>query len=194
MKFRSVMFSVCFLWLSIATQARSSIPIANNFSIKQRSISPSIPDGRLSIANDEFSLMRKERIGSLRIGLSEAKVKQIMNCNLKREPEQFSQADAAYHQEWKYADCGIVLVMASDLQNASKSVYSISTSSPSRLSTKRGIRIGSTRTAVMKAYKSEWNRGDGGSESFVAGSICGGLIFQFENGKVSQIFLGAAAE
>jgi hypothetical protein len=194
MKLVSIMFFTCSLLLSIATQARSSIPVSNNFSIQQRSISPSIPDSRLSIANDEFSLMRKERIGSLRIGLSEAKVNQIMNCNLKREPEQFSQVDGAYHQEWKYANCGIVLVMVSDRQNASKSIYSISTSSPSRLSTKRGIRIGSTKTAVIKAYKSEWNRGDGGSENFVAGSIYGGLIFQFENGKVSQIFLGAAAE
>jgi hypothetical protein len=194
MRLRSVIFFTCSLLLPIATQARSSIPISNNFSIKQRSISPSIPDSRLSVANNEFSLMRKERIGSLRIGLSEAKVKQIMNCNLKREPEQFSQVDGAYHQEWKYADCGVVLVMVSDRQNAAKSIYSISTSSPSRLSTKRGIRIGSTKTAVIKAYKSEWNRGDGSSESFVAGSIYGGLIFQFENGKVSQIFLGAAAE
>ncbi len=194
MKFISAIFFTCSLFLPIATQSRSSIPISNNFSIKQRSISPSIPDGRLSIANDEFSLMRKEGIGSLRIGLSEAKVKQIINCNLKREPEQFSQVDGAYHQKWKYADCGIVLVMVSDRQNASKSIYSISTSSPSRLSTNRGIRIGSTKTAVIKAYKSEWNRGDGESESFVAGSIYGGLIFQFENGKVSQIFLGAAAE
>lgn len=194
MKLRSVMFFTCSLLLSIATQARSSIPIANNFSIQHRSIFPSIPDGKLSIVNDVFSLMRKERIGSLRIGLSEAKVKQIMNCNLKREPEQFSQVDGAYHQEWKYADCGVVLVMVSDRKGAPKSIYSISASSPSRLSTKRGIRIGSAKTAVMKAYKSEWNREDGGSESFVAGSIYGGLMFQFENGKVSQIFLGAAAE
>ena len=194
MKFIAVILFTCSLLLTLSAQAGSLMPVANNFSIKQRSISPFILDSRLSIANDEFILMQKERIGNLRIGLSEAKVKQIMNCNLNREPEQLSQADGAYHQEWKYTDCGIVLVMVSDRQNAPKSIYSISTSSPSNLSTKRGIRIGSTRTAVMKAYKSEWNRGDSGSESFVAGSIYGGLIFQFKNGKVSQIFLGAAAE
>jgi hypothetical protein len=177
------------------TRSAHSIPVSNNFSITNRSIFPSISDSRLSVTNDNFSLLRKERIGSLRIGLPEQKVKQIMNCNLDREPERLWQADGAYHQEWKYADCGILLGMVSDRQDAPKSIHSITTTSPSRLSTKKGIRIGSTKRAVMKAYKSEWNREEGsGSENFVAGSIYGGLIFQFENGKVSQIFLGAAAE
>ena len=48
---------------------------------------------------------------------------------------------------------------------------------------------------VMKAYKSQWNRED--SKHFggvVAGSIYGGVMFNFKNGKVSRIFLGAAAE
>jgi hypothetical protein len=194
MKFIPAIFFTCSLLLPIVTRSAHSIPVSNNFLITNRSISPSIPDSRLSVTNDNFSLLRKERIGSLRIGLSEQKVKQIMNCNLDREPEKFGQADGAYHQEWKYADCGIVLGMVSDRQDAPKSIHSITTTSPSRLSTKKGIRIGSTKRAVIKAYKSDWNREDGGSESFVAGSIYGGLIFQFENGKVSRIFLGAAAE
>jgi hypothetical protein len=32
------------------------------------------------------------------------------------------------------------------------------------------------------------------SDTFVAGSIYGELIINFQNGKVSKIFLGAAAE
>jgi hypothetical protein len=30
--------------------------------------------------------------------------------------------------------------------------------------------------------------------TYVVGSIYGGIIFNFENGRVSRIFLGAAAE
>jgi hypothetical protein len=31
-------------------------------------------------------------------------------------------------------------------------------------------------------------------QTFIAGSIYGGLIFTFDQGRVSEIFLGAAAE
>jgi hypothetical protein len=77
---------------------------------------------------------------------------------------------------------------------APKSIASIVLTTPSRLSTTRGIRIGSTAKAVMKAYKAEWERESSKPDIFVAGSIYGGLIFNFQNGKVSKIFLGAAAE
>ncbi len=44
----------------------------------------------------------------------------------------------------------------------------------------------------MQAYKEEEERRT--SEHFVAGSIYGGLIFSFQNGRVNEIFLGAGAE
>ncbi len=182
--------------LSIFSQPLHSLPSANNFSIKDRLStvgSPTITQP-LSVVKDEFGLLRNERIGNLQIGLQEAKVKQRINCALKREAEQLWGADGAYHQIWKYVDCGITLSMVSEKKGAPKSIESITLNSPSRLSTKRNIQIGSPQTAVMKAYKSEWNREISGADLFVAGSSYGGLIFQFQNGKVSLIFLGAAAE
>lgn len=164
------------------------------YCVENSSIFPGISDDRLLIAKDEFSLLKQEQIGNLRIGLSEAKVKQAIKCAVKREAEQFWGADGAYHQKWKYADCGIVLSMVSEQKGGSKSIESITLKNPSRLSTKRGIRIGSSEKAVMKAYKAEWDRESAKPGFFVAGSVYGGLIFQFENGKVIQIFLGAAAE
>ena len=148
-----------------------------------------------SFASDEFTLLREERIGTLRIGLSAGEVKKRIHCTLKRGPEELWGADGAYHQKWEYVGCGITLGMVSEKKGAPKSIESISLVSPSILSTKWDIRIGSTEQEVMKAYKSQWNREDskhfGG---FVAGSIYGGVMFNFKNGKVSRIFLGAAAE
>ena len=66
---------------------------------------------------------------------------------------------------------------------------------PCSLATKGGIRIGSTREEVLDAYKDIWNRED--SETFggfIAGSIYGGLMFRFTDGRVSEMFFGAAAE
>jgi hypothetical protein len=182
MKLTPSIFLFCSLLLSIESQPIEAIE------------HPAIPDNRLAVAKDEFSLLHNERIGNLRIGLAEAKVKQTINCQLNREPEQFWGADGAYHQKWKYADCGITLGMVSEQKGAAKSIESITIFHPSRLITKRGIRIGSSKKAVINAYKSDWNSESSKSANFVAGSIYGGLIFQFQHGKVSQIFLGAAAE
>ena len=82
-----------------------------------------------------------------------------------------------------------------------------------KLATARGIKIGSTRAEVGKAYRDveEKAPGDGpakpgdpepepvpleeGEEkNFVAGTIYGGMIFSFKKGKVVEIFLGAGAE
>ena len=148
-----------------------------------------------SFSADEFTLLREERIGTLRIDLPEREVKKIIHCPLRRGPEQLWGADGAYHQKWEYAGCGITLGMVSEKKGASKSVNSITLVNPGNLSTKRGIRIGSTEQEVMEAYRPYWNKEDSKSFNiFVAGSIYGGLMFDFKNGKVSRIFLGAAAE
>lgn len=144
---------------------------------------------------DEFALLREERIGNLRIDLPEKEVEKMVDCSPRRGPEELWGADGAYHQQWEYAGCGLSLGMVSEKQGGPKSIASIALVSPGILATKRGIRIGSSEQEVMKAYKPSRNRED--SEHFgmfVAGSIFGGLMFDFEKGKVSRIFLGAAAE
>lgn len=148
-----------------------------------------------SFSSDEFTLLREEQIGTLRIDLPEREVKKTIKCRLKRGPEELWGVDGAYHQAWEYAGCGVMLGMVSDKKGAPKLVYSITMDSPGKLSTKRGIRIGSTEQEVMEAYRPYWNKEDSKAFNiFVAGSIYGGLMFEFKNGKVSRIFLGAAAE
>jgi hypothetical protein len=181
--------------LLLANPSVNSTLASSSFLIKTTSIYSSNLDNRLSADNNEFSLLQNESIGNLRIGLSEEKVRQVIsNCALKRESEQLWGADGAYHQKWKYINCGITLSMVSEQKGGKKSIESITVNSPSRLTTKRGIRIGSAESMVMKAYKVERDKESSKSGYFVAGSIYGGLIFQFKNSKVSQIFLGAAAE
>lgn len=148
-----------------------------------------------SYAADEFSLLNEERIGNLRIGLSEEEVKKTVRCELKREPDVLWGADGLYHQQWEYVGCGITLDMVSEKKGAAKKIESITLVAPSTLSTKRNIRVGSAKREVIKAYKSHWNKED--SKHFgggVAGSIYGGVMFTFEKDKVTRIFLGAAAE
>lgn len=149
----------------------------------------------LCFAAKPFDLLGSERIGSLRVGLSESEVAKSAGCALRRGPEELWGADGAYHQTWRCDACGLRLGMVSARRWAPKHVESITIIAPSTLATSRGIRIGSTEQAVRKAYKAEWNKEESKqSGGFVAGSIYGGLLFEFQDGKVSQVFLGAAAE
>lgn len=149
----------------------------------------------VSFATDEFALLKSERIGSLRIELPETAVLKIIPCSLKRGPETLWGADGLYHQKWDYAACGISLDMVSEKKGGRKTIASIKAVAPSTLRTGKGIGIGSSEQDVMKAYQNTINMDDSvPGKTVVAGSIYGGLIFSLKNGRVTSLFLGAAAE
>jgi hypothetical protein len=136
----------------------------------------------------------KEQIGKLHLGLSAKEVKQIIPGKPVLGPDELMGADGLYHQEWKYSQAGISLDMTSEKKGGPKSIASISVAGPSKLKTQRGIGIGSSAAEVAKAYGPFRNAEDSTPERFVAGSNFGGVIFDFKLGKVSGIFIGAAAE
>ncbi|HBL60638.1 MAG TPA: hypothetical protein DDZ80_19945 [Cyanobacteria bacterium UBA8803] len=148
-----------------------------------------------SEATDPFELMKLEGFGELKIGLTAAQVFELLGNPETRGEIRLWGADGLYHQDWYYPQQGITLNMASETPEERQAVVSITLMSPSQLKTRRGIGIVDSYTKVMQAYKEEEDRGMSiPYESFVAGSIYGGLIFSFENGSVNQIFIGAAAE
>jgi hypothetical protein len=147
-----------------------------------------------AFAADEFPYAQ-ELIGKLHIGLAEADVRQIIPGMPTRSAEKWWGADGQYHHEWHYADGGITLGMVSKTKGGLKSIESITITSPSLLQTQRNIRIGSTEAEVVKAYGRFRHAEDSKpGEIFVAGSIFGGIMFTFQQGRVSRIFIGAAAE
>lgn len=98
-------------------------------------------------------------------------------------------------QEWRYPAQGLELHMASETKGGAKSVLTITATAPCKLATKKGIKIGSSIAEVTKAYQDVQDKEQSvPRKSFVAGSIYGGVIFSFKDGKVVQIFVGAAAE
>ncbi|MDO9213679.1 MAG: hypothetical protein Q8Q54_12295 [Methylococcales bacterium] len=144
---------------------------------------------------DEFSLLNEEKLGDFKMGLSETDLKKKVSCPLKREEEQLWGADGIYHQVWHYPACGLSFSMSSVQKSGSKSVDGITVTAPSVLKTKRGIHIGSSQQAVMKAYGHDKAAdAESNKQMFVAGSIYGGLVFTFKQHKVTSIFLGAGAE
>jgi hypothetical protein len=147
-----------------------------------------------AFAAEEFPY-GKEQIGKLHIGLSEKEVKQAIPGKPTRGAERWWGADGQYHQEWRYTAGGITLGMVAKKKGGSQSIESMTITSPSTLKTQRGIGIGSTEAEVVKAYGSFRNaEASKPGEVLVAGSLFGGVIVHFKQGKVDQIFIGAAAE
>lgn len=142
-----------------------------------------------------FKLMQVEGFGELTINITATQVFQLLgNPETKGEKVVWG-ADGLDHQYWYYPEQGITLEMVSEAAENSQRVASIKIKSPSKLKTQRGIGIGDTYTEVMQAYREEEEQKHSfSSQQFVAGSIYGGLIFSFQNGQVTEIFLGAAAE
>ncbi len=145
---------------------------------------------------DPFALMKSEQLGTLKLGTLLSMLKLPAGCGeAQKDAETFWGADGALHQAWKYKACGLELGLVREKNTDPQRVFSLRLVAPSRLKTLRGIGIGSTAQAVLKAYASDYNPAESQKGlTIVAGTVYGGLIFMLKQGKVSEIFWGAAAE
>lgn len=143
-----------------------------------------------------FDVLQGEYLGSLKLDTALSKVKLPTACKHPvKEKEIIWGADGVWHQNWVYKSCGLTLGLWREHQKATQTIFSLRITSPSQLKTKRGIGIGSTAQAVLKAYAKEYNPEESQkNQTIVVGSVYGGLIFTLKNGKVNEIFMGAAAE
>lgn len=149
-----------------------------------------------------FSLQAADRpsldedgLGKLKLDLTAAEVTALLgNPESKGEDVEWG-ATGEWVQEWSFKAQGLVLNMASVKKGGAKTLLSITATPPCKLSTARGIHIGSSLQEVSKAYGDVHEKQQSRpGESFVAGSLFGGIIFDLKQGKVSEIFIGAAAE
>lgn len=146
--------------------------------------------------DDPFELMNNEAIaGWLKVGTDEATVLDKLSTPAETGPVEYWAAIGTYVQAWAYPDQGIYLYMEAEQPDAEQRVLRVRLIAPATVTTERGIGIGSTEAAVREAYGDEEERFEGSPDHvFVAGTIYGGVIMVFENGRVNELFLGALAE
>ncbi len=140
-------------------------------------------------------LMHSDSLGDLRIGMQEREVIELLGEPGDKGKQLLWEADARYHQEWRYPLQGIFLDLVSESTDGKQRVASIRAGLHSILETTKGIKVGDSFAAVNNAYGDQLDT-DNSDPPFtlLAGSLYDGLLFSFEEGKVIQIFLGAAAE
>lgn len=142
------------------------------------------------------AMLRAEGLGGLRLELPEKDVLKLLGPPAKRGALVLQDADGNYVQNWHYPSKGIDLSMsAGGKKTGAKTVFHIVASAPCTLATRKGIKIGTAESVVRKAYAEHVDREEKDEPgSLVVGSVYGGIIFNFTGGKVSRIFVGAAAE
>lgn len=142
------------------------------------------------------ALVRKESLGGLHLDQPAKDVIKLLGKPEKEEKLRLQAADGNYVQTWSYPSKGVELVMsAGGKLGGAKAVASITATAPCNLATQRGVKIGSPESTPRKAYAAYADRDSPATPGvFVVASVYGGLIFNFDHGKVSRIFFGAAAE
>lgn len=148
-----------------------------------------------SVWGAEDTPLENEALGKLKLGQKAAEVVTLIGKPDSKGKDTEWGATGEWVQEWTFKKQGLTLNLASEKKGGAKTVLMITAEAPCSLATKRGIRIGSTSAEVTKAYGDVQDKEQSeAGKSFVAGSVYGGVIFSFTGGKVSRIFIGAAAE
>jgi hypothetical protein len=136
-----------------------------------------------------------DSLGSLKLGQSAEAVTKALGKPKSKGKDVEWEAIGQWVQEWHFPMQGLTLAMNSEKKGGAKTILNITAEAPCELATSRGIRIGSPEATLAKFYRDVWNKEEGEpGKLFVAGSVYGGVMFHLKDGKVAQIFIGAAAE
>ena len=178
---KSVLILVCSMTIStfLSIGAANSIPDSNP-----------VPE-KICKAVSEYDALDKESLGFLKYGLDSKDVTAKLGQPEKKSKAVVWGADGLSHQTWVYKSKGIELDMVKD---KTLTVDRITITAPCKYKTKRNISIGSTRDMVVNAYGKDINSTDSTKTSIVVGSTFGGIMFGIKKDRVSEIFIGAAAE
>lgn len=138
-----------------------------------------------------FQLMETETIGELKLDMKVEAVEKITGKPHNMTAFEYWGADGYDHQSRYYQDSTIDVdfIKLDDGSLVSNMVF---VNNNAAYKTAKGIGIGSSKNEIIKAYNGQISSVS--DESIIAGSIYGGLIFYLKEGKVTSIFLGAAAE
>ncbi|MBI5538678.1 MAG: hypothetical protein HY951_01360 [Bacteroidia bacterium] len=139
------------------------------------------------------NLMKNESIWGIKKDMQSNNVIEIIGYPDEKSTAEEWGSDGQIHQKWTYANQNVELDMIG-AENSNQVVNSIYVKSPSDAKTSRNIGIGSNITDVTNKYSNEIDKSQTTEFQIVAGTIYGGIVFTFENKKVTSIFIGASAE
>lgn len=142
---------------------------------------------------------RAERLGDdamgwLRMGLSPAELEARLGPPEEVGPTFEEGATGLWVHERVWNAAGVVVQLAATTEGGPQGVNSFTVSAPFDGRSARGIGVGSAEAEVLAAYGDVLDPHSVPGERVIAGSLYGGMIFYLEDGVVTAVFAGAAAE
>ena len=144
-------------------------------------------------AEAEFSSFDEE-VGGIRLGLTAAEVKAVLGAPASKAEWVVEEATGMEVQEWSFPARGFTLLMAREDAQDPSHLDRFWVEAPCREATSQGIRLGDGAQKVRKAYAGLLDPEESTADLLVVGSVYDGVLFTLEGGKVTRIFVGAAAE
>jgi len=142
---------------------------------------------------------RAERLGDaamgwLRMGLSAAELEARLGPPDEVGSTHEEGATGLWVHERVWSAAGVVVQLAATTEDGPPGVNTFTVSAPFAGRSARGIGVGSTEAEVLAAYADVLDPHSVPGEQVIAGSLFGGMIFYLEDGVISAVFVGAAAE
>lgn len=143
-------------------------------------------------AGPDFSAA-DEKVGPVRLGMTASQLRTALGRPASQTSWVEEAATGKQVQDWRYPARGFAVTMSRDSSGETPQVERFTVKAPSKDATSRGIRIGDRADKVKKAYAGLLGS-ESTSSTLVVGSIYDGVLFTIRVGKVTEIFVGAAAE
>jgi hypothetical protein len=139
----------------------------------------------------DYSFYEMEAIGPLRATMTDKELVAVLGAPRAKQPPVAEAATGAWVSSWTWR--GASALMSGDTNQGPWQARDVSVSAPSSYATKRGIRIGSTRADVERLYPRSLDDQQQDPDTYVVGSIYGGMLFSFTRDRVSAISIGVFA-
>ena len=136
-----------------------------------------------------------EKIGDLHLGMSGADLEKMLGKPKEKSKIIELGATGDLVGTWSFPGKGITAEMVfDDRKGTNPSISALTANESCAFALPWGLKIGSTRAEVEKVYGKNFDPDMTTKETFIAGSIYGGSMYDFEDGKVVRLFIGAGAE
>ena len=154
----------------------------------ETTIAPTVVESTVAVEADD-----SVNIAGLPLESAETVIVQMLGAPDAKSPTVEEGATGDFVSNWTWPAAGVTAKMAGSSPTGPFVIRALTIAAPSTLRTVAGIGIGSTEAEIRSAYGDSVSK-ESTPELLIVGSVYGGLLASVADGKVTELFVGAAAE